>query len=72
MSQASGSRTDLWGGAAWMGLGCAILVESLRMDRFESMGATVYTYPGFVPGLIGAVVVVLGLLLMADGPCELR
>ena len=67
MSQASGSRTDLWGGAAWVGLGCAILVESLRMDRFESMGATVYTYPGFVPGLIGAVVVVLGLLLMARG-----
>ena len=67
MSQASGSRTDLWGGAAWVGLGFAILVESLRMDRFESMGATVYTYPGFVPGLIGALVALLGLLLMARG-----
>ena len=67
MSQASGSRTDLWGGAAWVALGSAILVESLRMDRFESMGATVYTYPGFVPGMIGAVVALLGLLLMARG-----
>lgn len=67
MSQASGSRTDLWGGAAWVGLGCVILVESLRMDRFESMGATVYTYPGFVPALIGSVVALLGLVLMARG-----
>ncbi len=67
MSQASGGRTDLWGGAAWVILGSAVLVESLRMDRFESMGATVYTYPGFVPGMIGAVVALLGLVLMARG-----
>jgi Ca2+/Na+ antiporter len=31
------------------------------------MGATVYTYPGFVPGMIGAVVALLGLVLMARG-----
>lgn len=67
MNQASGSRSDLWGGAFWVAVGAVIAFESLRMDRFESMGATVYTYPGFVPGLIGAVVALLGLLLMARG-----
>ncbi|MEY4711865.1 MAG: hypothetical protein RIS88_1315 [Pseudomonadota bacterium] len=67
MSQASGSRSDLWGGAVWVAVGALIAFESLRMERFESMGATVYTYPGFVPGLIGAVVALLGLLLMARG-----
>ena len=67
MSQASGSRGDLWGGAVWIAVGALIVFESLRMERFESMGATVYTYPGFVPGLIGAVVALLGLLLMVRG-----
>ncbi len=67
MSQASGDRSDLWGGAVWVAVGALIVFESLRMERFESMGATVYTYPGFVPGLIGAVVALLGLLLMARG-----
>lgn len=67
MSQACGNRSDLWGGAAWVAVGAVIVFESLRMERFESMGATVYTYPGFVPGLIGALVALLGLLLMARG-----
>lgn len=67
MSRASGSRSDLWGGAVWIVLGAVIVIESLRMDRFESMGANVYTYPGFVPGLIGTVVTILGLVLMVRG-----
>ncbi len=67
MSQASGNRSDLWGGAVWVAVGAVIVFESLRMERFESMGATVYTYPGFVPGLIGSVVAALGLVLMARG-----
>ncbi|MEY2800483.1 MAG: hypothetical protein RL513_67 [Pseudomonadota bacterium] len=67
MSQASGSRGDLWGGAVWIAVGAVIVFESLRMERFESMGATVYTYPGFVPGLIGSVVALLGVVLLARG-----
>ncbi len=67
MNQDPGSRSDLWGGAVWIAVGVAIVFESLRMERFESMGATVYTYPGFVPGLIGAFLALLGLLLMARG-----
>ncbi|MCW5652714.1 tripartite tricarboxylate transporter TctB family protein [Hydrogenophaga sp.] len=61
------ARSDIWGGAAWAGFGLLILAESLCMDRFEAMGAQLYTMPGFVPGLLGAVVVLFGLLLVARG-----
>ncbi len=67
MSRGSGSRSDLMGGAVWVALGAIVVVESLRMERFEAMGSTVYTYPGFIPGLIGALVALLGLALMARG-----
>ena len=50
------TRSDIWGGVGWVTFGSVILVEALRMDRFTSMGATVYTMPGFVPGMIGVVV----------------
>ena len=61
------TRSDIWGGVAWVTFGSVILVEALRMDRFTSMGATVYTMPGFVPGMIGVVVMVLGLVLALRG-----
>ena len=61
------ARSDLIGGAGWTGFGLLILAESLRMDRFTSMGATLYTMPGFVPGMIGSVIVLLGAVLMLRG-----
>lgn len=61
------ARSDLWGGAGWVVLGLVIVVGSVRMDRFESMGAQLYTMPGFVPGMIGGLVALLGLVLMARG-----
>jgi Tripartite tricarboxylate transporter TctB family len=61
------ARSDLCGGAGWVGLGLLILGESLRMDRFTAMGAQLYTMPGFVPGLLGAVILLLGLVLMLRG-----
>lgn len=61
------ARSDLWGGAGWVGLGLLIVAGSLRMDRFESMGAQLYTMPGFVPGMIGGLVALLGLVLMLRG-----
>lgn len=57
------TRSDIWGGVGWVAFGLVILVEALRMDRFANMGATVYTMPGFVPGMIGVVIMVLGLIL---------
>ncbi|MBA4267503.1 MAG: hypothetical protein C0453_20715, partial [Comamonadaceae bacterium] len=61
------ARSDLWGGAGWTGFGLLILAETLRMDRFTSMGAQLYTMPGFVPGMLGGVIVLLGLVLMLRG-----
>jgi hypothetical protein len=61
------ARSDLWGGAGWVGFGLLIVAASWRMDRFEAMGAQLYTMPGFVPGMLGGVVLLLGLVLMLRG-----
>lgn len=61
------ARSDIGGGLAWLALGAAIVVESLRMDRFESMGASVYTMPGLVPGCIGALLAAMGTALALRG-----
>ncbi|MDR7094257.1 tripartite tricarboxylate transporter TctB family protein [Hydrogenophaga laconesensis] len=61
------ARSDLIGGAGWVVFGLAIVIGSVRMERFESMGAELYTMPGFVPGMIGGLVALLGLVLMLRG-----
>ena len=58
------ARSDLWGGAGWVLFGLLIVAGSLRMDRFEAMGAQLYTMPGFVPGMLGGVLLLLGIVLM--------
>jgi hypothetical protein len=60
-------RSDLAGGVGWMAFGLAILAASWRMDRFEAMGATVYTAPGFVPAIFGVSLVLLGAVLAWRG-----
>ncbi|MCW5650478.1 MAG: tripartite tricarboxylate transporter TctB family protein [Ramlibacter sp.] len=61
------ARSDLLGGAGWVIFGLLIVAESLRMERYTSMGAVLYTMPGFVPGMIGCVIVFLGAMLMLRG-----
>jgi hypothetical protein len=41
-------------------LGLAVVWASLDMPRFEERGADPYTVPGLVPGVLGAVILVLG------------
>jgi hypothetical protein len=62
--KAPSARSDLIGGVGWIALGIAIIVGSLAMDRLERFGATLYTAPGLVPGILGAAIVLLGLLLI--------
>jgi putative tricarboxylic transport membrane protein len=57
------SRVDLASAAAWIALAGAILHASWTMDRLERHGATLHTAPALVPGLLGLVLFVLGLLL---------
>jgi hypothetical protein len=54
------NRPDVIGGAAWIAFGAAVCLGAWHMERFDTMGATLYTMPGFMPGLIGALLVVLG------------
>jgi len=61
------ARSDLRGGLGWMAFGSLVVAASWRMDRFESMGGTIYTAPGLVPGLFGAMLVSLGAVLAWRG-----
>jgi hypothetical protein len=57
------SRADLYGGAFWVAFGTAIAVASWNMDRLEKQGVSFYTAPGLVPGILGVLMVLLGLVL---------
>ncbi len=56
---------DLLTGAAWFALAAAIVAGSWVMDRLPHLGATLYTLPGLVPGLLGAAIGLMSLLLIA-------
>lgn len=58
-------RADLAWAAIWAAFGGAIVYASWTMDRLEHLGATVYTAPGLVPGILGAMILMLGALLGA-------
>lgn len=66
------ARSDIYGGAGWIVFGGLILVESLRMERFTQMAPTIYTMPGFMPGLIGVVLMLLGAVLILRGVSRRR
>jgi hypothetical protein len=61
------ARSDLLGGVGWILFGAAIVAAALSMDRFEAMGATLYTMPGFVPAIFGGALVALGAALALRG-----
>jgi hypothetical protein len=56
---------DLLTGLGWLALGAAIVAGSWVMDRLPHLGATLYTMPGLVPGLLGAAIGLMALLLIA-------
>jgi hypothetical protein len=56
-------RSDLKDAIGWTALGVAVLVASLRMDRLERQDINPYTVPGLLPGLLGIVMILLGLVL---------
>jgi hypothetical protein len=55
---------DFVSGACWVALAAAIMIGSWRMDRLEHLQASIYSAPGVVPGLIGAALALMGLVLM--------
>lgn len=58
-------RSDFHGALAWIGLGLAILIGSITMDRLEAQDVNPYTIPGLLPGLLGIAMMILGSLLAA-------
>jgi putative tricarboxylic transport membrane protein len=60
----SSPRRDLQGGIAWTALGCVIVLLSWQMDRMTQQGATLHTAPGLWPGIVGAVLALLGGMLV--------
>lgn len=56
-------RADLIAAALWITFGAAVSIGAWRMDRLERLSVNPYEAPGLVPGLLGALLVVLGLAL---------
>lgn len=60
-------RTDTVLGLVVTALGSAILFGALAMPRFEHRSADPLTVPGITPGLLGAIILVLGIILTLRG-----
>jgi len=56
-------RVDLYAALVWIVIGGAIAVGAWNMDRLERMHINKYEAPGLVPGLLGAAMAVMGLVL---------
>lgn len=56
-------RTDLYTALATIVCGTAITVGAWTMDRLEHLHINKYEAPGLVPGLLGAAMLLLGLVL---------
>ena len=58
------TRRDFFTALVLVVFGLAVVVESLRMPRFETLGINPYTVPGLVPGVLGGVIVLFGLVML--------
>ena len=63
-AQGASARADFVAALAWIALGITIVAGALAMDRLERFGATLYTAPGLVPGILGALIAFLGGVLL--------
>ncbi|MFO8150816.1 MAG: tripartite tricarboxylate transporter TctB family protein [Trueperaceae bacterium] len=65
-------RADLIIGIVLTLFGAVVVRESLVMPRFASIGADPVTAPGLVPGLLGGIIGLLGLLMAVRATLGLR
>ena len=56
-------RVDLIAALAWIAFGGAVTVGAWRMDRLAHLHINRYEVPGLVPGLLGAAILMLGVVL---------
>lgn len=57
------SRSDRTWGPLWVVVGTAITVGALRIDRLESQGVEWFAAPGLLPGVLGLIIVLNGMLI---------
>ena len=58
------SRADFIMSIGLMVFGIAVLITSIGMPRYEEINVNPYSVPGIVPGLLGAIVGFLGVVLL--------
>ena len=63
MEERNMPRADFITSVGLIAFGIAVLVLSIQMPRFEEQGVNRFSVPGIVPGFLGAIVAVLGLVL---------
>ena len=63
-------KTDLFVGIGLVIFGAIAAFESWRMPRFGHLGAELYEAPGLVPGLLGLIIAVFGLLILVRALSE--
>jgi putative tricarboxylic transport membrane protein len=56
-------RDELLSAGVFAAAGAAILIGSLRMDRLTDRGIEPWSVPGLTPGVVGALMIVLSLVL---------
>jgi hypothetical protein len=63
MEERNMPRADFITSIGLIAFGIAVLVLSIQMPRFEDQGVNRFSVPGIVPGFLGSIVAVLGLVL---------
>ncbi|NRF69886.1 tripartite tricarboxylate transporter TctB family protein [Aquincola sp. S2] len=57
------ARVDRPWGAGWIVLGAAITAGAWRIDRLDAQGVAWFAAPGLLPGVLGVLIALCGLLL---------
>jgi hypothetical protein len=63
MQERNMPRADFITSIGLIAFGIAVLVLSIQMPRFEDQGVNRFSVPGIVPGFLGSIIAVLGLVL---------
>jgi putative tricarboxylic transport membrane protein len=63
MQQKNMAKADFVTSIGLSSFGLTILIMSIQMPRYESLGVNPYSVPGIVPGLLGLILLILGLVL---------
>jgi putative tricarboxylic transport membrane protein len=61
--QGASAARDRGEGVAWAAVGAIILALSIGMDRLAEQGVSTFAAPGLLPGMLGLLMIVSGLVL---------